>query len=281
MDNLVQRLSQDAWVVDIGAGPGSFDYRSTRAHVLSVDLAFDDVGRHKDGSVKAPADRLPLADGVVDVVVCNHSLEHFPNPGRALGEVDRVLKPGGFCWIAIPDGHSLDDRLYRFLFSGGGHLSRFSLESFLRILGSATELNLVSFKDLYSGFVYLAPPDRDRLKYYPQPARAFFSVGPARGVRLLARWLAHLTRRLDRRLGTHTSRYGWGFVLQKSPLGGEIRRMPRYVNVCVGCGTGHPTETLVPERGRLGLVSSYRCPSCGTKNLFVGWSDQVERAGKI
>jgi SAM-dependent methyltransferase len=281
MDNLVRGLAEDAWVVDIGAGPGSFDYGSTQAHVLSIDLAFPDVSRHKDGSVLSPADRLPLPDEVADVVVCNHSLEHFPNPGTALAEVDRVLKPNGLCWIAIPDGHSLDDRLYRFLFAGGGHLSRFSIESFLQTLHAVTELNLVSFKSLYSGFVYLAPPSRDRLRHYPQPARALFSAGPSRVVRFFARWLAHLTRLTDRLLGTHASRYGWGFVLQKSPVGPEVRRMPHYVNVCIGCGAGHPTETLVPERGRLGLVSSYRCPSCGTRNLFVRWADQPEGAGKI
>ncbi|MEJ2080664.1 MAG: class I SAM-dependent methyltransferase [Acidobacteriota bacterium] len=239
MDNLVRGLAEDAWVVDIGAGPGSFDYGSTRAHVLSIDLAFPDVSRHKDGSALSPADRLPLPDEVADVVVCNHSLEHFPNPGTALAEVDRVLKPKGLCWIAIPDGHS------------------------------------------YSGFVYQVPASRERLRHYPQPARALFSAGPSRVVRFFARWLAHLTRLTDRLLGTHASRYGWGFVLQKSPVGPAVRRMPHYVNVCIGCGAGHPTETLVPERGRLGLVSSYRCPSCGTRNLFVRWADQPEGAGKI
>ncbi len=268
MDNLVRALPRESWVVDIGAGPGSFDYASTSAHVLAVDLEFADTRRHKDGSVRAPANWLPLGDAVADVVVCNHSLEHFPEPGRALNEIDRVLKPGGFCWIAVPDGRSVDDRLYRFLFAGGGHLNRFSIDSFLRTLNSATELNLVSFKDLYSGFVFLVPPTKQRLQYFPQPARAIFSIAPARMVRFSARWFAYLTRRIDRLLGSHTSRYGWGFVLQKSTVGAAVRRMPDYVNVCVGCGAGHPAESLMPDRGYLGFVRSYRCPSCGARNLF-------------
>lgn len=268
MDELVRALGMGSWVVDIGAGPGSFDYASTRARVVSVDLAFPKQRHVRALGVTAPAERLPIRTAIADVVVCNHSLEHFPDPKSALGEVDRVLKPGGFCWIAVPDGYSLDDRLYRFLFAGGGHLSRFSVESFLRAVQEATELNLVSFKDLFSGFVYLAPPNPERLKYFPQPARTMFSLAPARGLLFLARWLAHLTRSADRLFGSHMSRYGWGFVLQKGPVSGELRHLPNYVNVCVGCGAGHPAAALVTERERLGWAPSYRCPLCGVRNIY-------------
>lgn len=40
-------------------------------------------------------ERLPLPDGSADVVVSLHVFEHLPNPAFTLGEVARVLKPGG------------------------------------------------------------------------------------------------------------------------------------------------------------------------------------------
>jgi ubiquinone/menaquinone biosynthesis C-methylase UbiE len=45
--------------------------------------------------VDAPADRLPLADASVDTVVSTLVLCTVPEPERTLGEIARVLRPGG------------------------------------------------------------------------------------------------------------------------------------------------------------------------------------------
>lgn len=37
-----------------------------------------------------------------DLVVCNSSFHHFPEPTRVLNEINRVLKPGGRVIIADP-----------------------------------------------------------------------------------------------------------------------------------------------------------------------------------
>lgn len=39
--------------------------------------------------------RIPLADGSVDAVLCNHLLEHVADDRQALRELHRVLRPGG------------------------------------------------------------------------------------------------------------------------------------------------------------------------------------------
>lgn len=62
----------------------------------------------------ADAERLPFADDAFDAVTCRIAAHHFPNPDRFVGEVARVLAPGGTVAlednVAPPDG-SLDDFL--------------------------------------------------------------------------------------------------------------------------------------------------------------------------
>jgi ubiquinone/menaquinone biosynthesis C-methylase UbiE len=40
-------------------------------------------------------ENLPFEDGMFDIVTSRYSAHHWPNPGRALREIARVLKPGG------------------------------------------------------------------------------------------------------------------------------------------------------------------------------------------
>ena len=49
------------------------------------------------------SESLPYPDGMFDVVYCNDSFHHYPAPEKVLGEVFRVLRPGGTfllgdCW---------------------------------------------------------------------------------------------------------------------------------------------------------------------------------------
>jgi len=63
---------------------------------LSVDL---------DGSQAMQAmdvTDLDLADESIDIVVCNHVLEHVPDDRRAMREFYRVMKPGGWGSIQVP-----------------------------------------------------------------------------------------------------------------------------------------------------------------------------------
>ena len=44
---------------------------------------------------EADAERLPFHDGVFDLVVCNDSFHHYPDPDRAAFQMWRVLRKGG------------------------------------------------------------------------------------------------------------------------------------------------------------------------------------------
>jgi len=52
--------------------------------------------------VKADICNLPFDDNSYDVVFCNHVLEHIPDDTKAMQELYRVLKPGGFGIFQIP-----------------------------------------------------------------------------------------------------------------------------------------------------------------------------------
>jgi ubiquinone/menaquinone biosynthesis C-methylase UbiE len=73
------------------------------AALTGVDLAPNMVerARHKLADVpntrieRADAHELPFADDMFDVVACANTFHYFTHPSAVLGEVHRVLRPGG------------------------------------------------------------------------------------------------------------------------------------------------------------------------------------------
>jgi SAM-dependent methyltransferase len=55
---------------------------------------------------QAALERLPFADAVFDYITSHEVIEHVENPAVVLREFLRVLKPGGVCAIATPNGAS-------------------------------------------------------------------------------------------------------------------------------------------------------------------------------
>jgi hypothetical protein len=45
---------------------------------------------------------LPVADGIIDVVLCTQVIEHIPEPVSVLQEIFRVLRPGGTLILSVP-----------------------------------------------------------------------------------------------------------------------------------------------------------------------------------
>ncbi|MGZ2371078.1 methyltransferase domain-containing protein [Ancylomarina sp. YFZ004] len=45
---------------------------------------------------------IPFSDETYDVVICNHVLEHVDNDIKAMSEIYRILKPGGFAILQVP-----------------------------------------------------------------------------------------------------------------------------------------------------------------------------------
>jgi SAM-dependent methyltransferase len=63
---------------------------------LSADL---EPGR---AMVAMDITQMPLRDESVDVILCSHVLEHVPDDRRAMREMHRVLRPGGWALVLVP-----------------------------------------------------------------------------------------------------------------------------------------------------------------------------------
>lgn len=96
--------------LDAACGTGRFaELLARRGHrVMGVDSSPDMLAyarrRVPDGEFRVgELDRLPLADGSVDVIVCALALVHVPSLEPVLAEFARVLRPGGD--LVISDMH--------------------------------------------------------------------------------------------------------------------------------------------------------------------------------
>jgi len=58
--------------------------------------------------VKMNVQAIPFPDSTFDVVICNHVLEHVDDDTKAMRELLRVMKPGGFGIFQVPLDYSID-----------------------------------------------------------------------------------------------------------------------------------------------------------------------------
>ena len=128
-DSRVSLESKD--VIDVGCGPGGktcylatrgpnrvvgmdFDPNLIRDAELAMPVLIPPEDRIRAEFVVADASDLLFPDEYFDIATCSDAFEHFPDPGKVLSEVTRVLKVGGLFCIDFAqfyswNGHHLRD----------------------------------------------------------------------------------------------------------------------------------------------------------------------------
>jgi SAM-dependent methyltransferase len=77
------------------------DYREAMAHRFDYLCSDFDLSAHK-GSIFVDLQNIDLPDESFDAVLTAHVLEHVPDYRKALGEVFRILRPGGRVFLNVP-----------------------------------------------------------------------------------------------------------------------------------------------------------------------------------
>jgi SAM-dependent methyltransferase len=118
--------------LDIGSGPGNVTAALARAAgpdglALGVDISEPMLTRAVDaqagpnvGFLRADAQRLPFRDATFDAVTSLAVLQLIPDQSATLGEIARVLKPGGRVAVMVPTA-GRGGELLRWLPNGGVH----------------------------------------------------------------------------------------------------------------------------------------------------------------
>jgi len=94
-------------VLDIGCGPyGLIHYLDNAEERIRIDPLLPQYeakmplsGRQL--SLSGLGENLPLATGSIDIAICFNALDHMRDPGAALREIQRVLRPGGTLMLMI------------------------------------------------------------------------------------------------------------------------------------------------------------------------------------
>jgi SAM-dependent methyltransferase len=108
-------------MLDLGAGFGRHGFEAARrgAKVISCDFAHPEMAQvratfyamgeageiphdRNAGCLQGDAQKLPFADNSFDRIIASEVMEHVPSDVAAIGEMARVLKPGGVLAVTVP-----------------------------------------------------------------------------------------------------------------------------------------------------------------------------------
>lgn len=151
----IASLQPGETVLDLGSGGGFDCFLAARAvgdkgYAIGVDMTPEMIAKSRRNAEKAglgnvdfrlgELENLPVADGIVDVIVSNCVINLSPEKERVFSEAFRVLKPGGRLAISdvvataeLPDDLKKDMAFHTGCIAGASSIQ--ALESMLRRAG--------------------------------------------------------------------------------------------------------------------------------------------------
>lgn len=111
------QLPEDANILDLGCGTGRLVDRIVKQFptVTATGLDFSEEMIHQARSrhhftqrltfTTGNVESLPFREGQFDAVFCTISFLHYPHPQRVFEQINRVLRPGGYFYLADYQGN--------------------------------------------------------------------------------------------------------------------------------------------------------------------------------
>jgi SAM-dependent methyltransferase len=131
--------------------------------------------------VKADICDLPFEDDSFDVILCNHVLEHIKDDVKAMQELFRVLKPGGWAILQIPqdlnrketfeDDSITDPKARTKIFGQYDHVRVYGLDYFDKLSSVGFDVHPIEYtKDFTEEEkTYYSLPNREFIPYVIKP----------------------------------------------------------------------------------------------------------------
>lgn len=111
---LIQALPDGAEVLDLGGGRSCIYAKEVeppgRVRLIAVDISAEELALNTDVAETCVADvahDLPMPDASADLILSRALLEHVEGVPEAIGQMARVLRPGGTALHLVPCRYSL------------------------------------------------------------------------------------------------------------------------------------------------------------------------------
>jgi 2-polyprenyl-3-methyl-5-hydroxy-6-metoxy-1,4-benzoquinol methylase len=154
------RSTSTARLLDVGCGNGSFLALAAKAGWTCFGCDPDTSARRTAGGSGATiragsAEVWNDAAGSFDAITMHHVLEHVPDPVQTLRTLHRLLRPGGFLYLDLPNIGSLGHEIYSRHWRGLETPRHLSLPSFNKLNASLKKSGFVDIERYQRPGVFL------------------------------------------------------------------------------------------------------------------------------
>jgi hypothetical protein len=143
VDRMLQLLPDQAVVVVVGGGADEHGLDHLYAHPTIDVIGFDVYGSDLVQFI-ADGHSIPLVAGSVDAVIAQAVLEHVLDPAQVVGEIHRILRPGGVVYAETAFMQQVHEGPYDFTrYTESGHrwlFRNFELVDAGALTGPGTQL---------------------------------------------------------------------------------------------------------------------------------------------
>jgi SAM-dependent methyltransferase len=150
-------LPKGAGICDLGCGDAQYlrDFKARGFEVIGVEP--DAISRDRANAAGVPvitgSAEDPGISGAYDLVIMTHVLEHCRDPRRAIGNAFALTKPGGRCYIEVPNCAAEHFRTFTIcseMFDAPRHIHFFTPQSLAEL---ARSVGFSIRERLFSGYV--------------------------------------------------------------------------------------------------------------------------------